>query len=438
MRTLAAFALAAPLLAAQFRAGYSARPITPPLAKPVYLAGFGNNRTATAVHDPLTARCLALSAQASNPTVLCAVDLIGLFHDDVLKIRAAVPQANLIVAATHTHQGPDTMGLWGPAEGVSGIDEAYMNHVVAQTAEAARQAIAGLQPAQAFPAQITPQDVNSYYDDSRPPDLHDPAILSLALRTPAGRPIATLVNWTNHPETLGDKNTLITSDWVHYLRSHLEANNSGPVVYFNGAIGGMQSPLGAKLPAPPETFQFAEYVGLYAAKAVLASQKSAKPTPIDSVLFRETRATIPVANQNFVLASQAGIFKGRKIFTPAGSEVPVGLLRLSGANKPVLEIALIPGEMYPELSIGPAACQPESEFPNAQPEPPIKSLMHAPFRLLIGLANDEIGYILPQCQWDEKPPFTFGATKRWYGEVNSVGPEAGPRIAAAFAQLLKP
>jgi hypothetical protein len=55
--------------------------------------------------------------------------------------------------------------------------------------------------------------------------------------------------------------------------------------------------------------------------------------------------------------------------------------------------------------------------------------------MLFGLANDEIGYIIPKCQWDEKPPYTFGALKPWYGEVNSPGPDTAARIAEALRRL---
>ena len=59
------------------------------------------------------------------------------------------------------------------------------------------------------------------------------------------------------------------------------------------------------------------------------------------------------------------------------------------------------------------------------------------YKMLVGLADDEIGYIIPKAEWDEKPPYLNGAAKAWYGEENSVGPEAAPRIAAAFAQLVQ-
>ena len=69
---------------------------------------------------------------------------------------------------------------------------------------------------------------------------------------------------------------------------------------------------------------------------------------------------------------------------------------------------------------------PGADFPDAPIEPAIYEQMKAPHRMLIGLANDEIGYIIPKRQWDEKPPFCYGRKKAQYGEVNSVGPETAP------------
>ena len=60
---------------------------------------------------------------------------------------------------------------------------------------------------------------------------------------------------------------------------------------------------------------------------------------------------------------------------------------------------------------------------------------HGRLWLLFGLANDEIGYILPRRQWDEKPPFCYGRKKSQYGETNSVGPDAGPILCRAVKEL---
>jgi hypothetical protein len=102
----------------------------------------------------------------------------------------------------------------------------------------------------------------------------------------------------------------------------------------------------------------------------------------------------------------------------------------------VLEIALVPGELYPELSVGGIERYSGADFPDAPVEPAIKKLMTAEFKMLVGLADDEIGYIIPKVEWDEAAPWLNGAPKAWYGEENSAGPEAAPRIVNALQQLL--
>src|SRR5215467_15778391 len=90
----------------QVLAGAAKTLITPSLnGNKVYLAGFGHNRIASAIHDPLYVRCAALQVER-NAVVLCAADLIGLFYEDVLKIRNKFraqtrTDALLIVACTH-------------------------------------------------------------------------------------------------------------------------------------------------------------------------------------------------------------------------------------------------------------------------------------------------------------------------------------------------
>src|SRR6516164_7446550 len=75
---------------AQLRAGVARTVITPDVHKnKVYLAGFGHNRVASAVHDDLYVRCLALEA-GGQTVVLCSADVIGLFYDDVRKVREQV------------------------------------------------------------------------------------------------------------------------------------------------------------------------------------------------------------------------------------------------------------------------------------------------------------------------------------------------------------
>jgi hypothetical protein len=445
MRLAAALLLLAVPAGAEFRAGAAKRVITPDLKRfaPVYIAGFGQNRVATGAHDELAARCLALGAGA-RPLVICGVDSIGLYWDDVARVRQTV-RADVVVAATHSHQTPDTMGLWGPSFGASGINEDYNRFVTGEIAAAAAEAIAGMKPAVARLAAVNPPELNGYFDDSRPPVVHDPEILALSVAGRDRRPIATLVNWANHPEALGSKNTLLSADYLAYFYAQLERRLGGVAVFVNGAIGGMQSPLGAVIvdpatgkPAPANSFRFAEILGARVADLVADAVGKARPARIDRIEFREKLVRIPLTNEGFRMASQAGLFRGRKPPNEDGTmTAPVGYIRLARGSKPLVEAALVPGEMYPELSVGGIVRYPGADFPEAPIEPPLKKMMRAPFRMLFGLANDEIGYIIPRAEWDNQAPWLQNAPKRWYGEVNSVGPEAAPRIAEAFQSLAR-
>ena len=442
---LAAFLAPVLLTAGPLRLGFAKRAVTPDLKThgPVYIAGYDNNRVATGIHDDLFARCAAFDA-GSGPTVVCAVDVIGIYWDDVQKIRAQVPGARVVVAATHDHEGPDTMGLWGPGEGRTGINEQYMRFLVNRTAETARDAISNLGPARVRLASLHTPELDTFISDNRPPVVHDSDVIVLQAVRPDGTPAGTLLNWANHPEALGSKNTLLTADYPASLCARLEELTGGTAVFVNGAVGGMQSPGNATITDRKTgvvyheaSFPKAGYIGTRVAELAAEALRHASDADIDEVLYRERLISVPMTNQLFVAAARAGVFGERKQPGSAGQvSVPVGFIRLSGASRPKLEIALIPGEMYPELSVGGVERYPGADFPDAPIEPPIKTLLLAPYRMLFGLANDENGYIIPKAEWDEKAPWLQNAKEKWYGEVNSIGPDAAPCIAEAFRQLV--
>src|SRR5947199_3339525 len=101
------------------------------------------------------------------------------------------------------------------------------------------------------------------------------------------------------------------------------------------------------------------------------------------------------------------------------------------------DVAFIPGEIYPELVLAKTQDPPDpgADFPDAPKEPAVYKQMRGPYRMIIGLANDEVGYIIPKRQWDEKPPFCYGRKTSQYGEINSVGPDTAPILCNAFKEL---
>ena len=164
--------------------------------------------------------------------------------------------------------------------------------------------------------------------------------------------------------------------------------------------------------------------------------RSASPTAVHvsdaRVRARARLAGIPLKNRRFWAAAKLGVVD-RGAWPPDLVRTEVAVVRVG----PV-ELICVPGELYPEIAVGGVECPDGADFPGPPVEvPPLRSISKAPLKAVIGLANDEIGYIIPRTQWDELPPFTYGQPSAPYGEVNSLGPDAGPVIHAALKSLLE-
>src|SRR5438552_13961399 len=115
------------------QAGFAEADITPKLGSdPVFMAGFGQNRKAAGVHDPLTARAVVLK-DGERKLALVSVDLVGYPLPDVLAVRRQLPGFSyVLVPSTHNHERPNTIGLWGPSPFKSDVNPAYKQLVQEQ------------------------------------------------------------------------------------------------------------------------------------------------------------------------------------------------------------------------------------------------------------------------------------------------------------------
>ena len=83
------------------------------------LAGYDRDRASTGVLDNLFAKAVVIRDEETR-LALVTIDNIGLTRPDIERLRvlasAALPGFvgdNLVVSSTHTHAGPDVVGLWG-------------------------------------------------------------------------------------------------------------------------------------------------------------------------------------------------------------------------------------------------------------------------------------------------------------------------------------
>ena len=308
----------------------------------VWIAGFDVGRPAVSVHDKLWARaCVVESGDVRVGFV--SLDLVGLFHSSVLRIREALSKEQdsgrplvdyLVVASTHNHEGPDTMGLWGPDEWTSGVDREYVRRVEDAVAKAIQESVRSLETATLQVRSSQYGDGVVVHDYKRRPFVIDDTLGVLHFERSNGEGIATVVHWSCHPETLGDENLAISSDFPHWLREGVErgvpkgSNGSPPrdgrggiCLFLNGAIGGMITSLAMDLPdfesgaviskstksGPGLPWSRPRSVGLHVAAEVLRRLDSEGPS-FERLPLRVRARTfhVGIANPIFRLAGKLG------------------------------------------------------------------------------------------------------------------------------------
>lgn len=392
------------------QAGYAQAIITPSLARPVYLAGYAPNKRAVAIHDDLWARALALRFGQTDVLLLTA-DLIGLGRQICLEVMEAIQQqtgraAQMLIACSHVHFGPDTIGLWGPTPAESGVDPVYMAELKETLVRIGVQALADA--GQSVTMSGNAIGVYGVAKNYREPHITDEEATCLQWHRADGGIFATLVIYPCHPEGVHPDSLEITSDYVYQLRATIEAQTSAPAMFMPGALGGMMSPA-----LPSQTHEAVAEMGATIAHAALSALAEKPAQPVDSLRYDRVEVAIPMQNVLFQMASDVGLLPN--LLNAAGEIVTeVGLIRIGDAW-----LATIPGELFPELGLF------------------IKQRLKAYGATLAGvicLANDELGYILP------KEKFIF--PQDWlnpgkqYEESMSIGPETAPRLLDALWTLI--
>jgi hypothetical protein len=392
--------------------GYAQNTITPSLDKPVYLAGFGNNRRAETIHDDLYVRALAIQI-GQTTLVLVALDFIGFFRPDVydvlerLKVSETFSALNpqVIIASTHTHHGPDTMGLWGADDKTRGVDDEYMSATKKKIVETI---IASLSEFRSASVKSTSIHVPGLAKNARNPEVVDDELTLAQFTTDNGKAFVSLFNFPCHPEVLWELNPNVTADYVGYLRAEVEKETGAPCIFFAGALGGMMTP-----DVKDHSFEEAEFMGKKLAEAgvnalsKVEGQKSEVGIEKKEIKVKLTNPLYKVAFWRKLLPDVRD--RNGHITTE------VNLIKIGD-----LWFATVPGEMLPKLGLQ------------------LKSWLKgsgAKTAGVIGLANDEVGYILPA--EDFKYPWNPFKPGKHYEETNSIGKDIAPKVMNALKEMIQ-
>ena len=197
-------------------------------------------------------------------------------------------------------------------------------------------------------------------------------------------------------------------------------------MFIPGAIGGLMSTTPEITVEDPVTgssfkkpsFEKADAQGKQLAMLVEKTLKTSADTVQKASLnLRAKTFRLPMENRLFKLASILGIIK--QGFNGWGMH----RTEMAGFTIGNACFLTIPGEIYPEIVYGGIEA-PEGQdfFVDPVEVPPLHSAMPGDYHFFMGLTNDEMGYIIPKSQWDEKKPYLYGEESGHYGESNSLGP----------------
>jgi hypothetical protein len=375
--------------------------VTPPLGS--FLAGYGADRRSSGQFDNIWSKSLILKA-ADATLVLITIDNIGLTRPDVLRIehgiKAKLDNAHVVVSSTHTHAGPDVVGIWGPALWRSGRDENYIDELIAKSIQLAVDTSVRLEPAR---SRVVSEDLPlSWVENISEPELLDSRLSVLQFVSAAGETIATLTNYACHPTVLGPDNTWVSADYVHGFYQQMNKSLSGEHLFLQGSIGGWVQPLQGD-----RSHELAVELGSELAQSALTALAQAEDNAPGPLNFASRTVDVPLENWGFRLLMWLGVLE---------REVHDGAMRTSVATFNVGQARFVthPGETSPAYSLA------------------SRQLLASPHTFILGLSQDAMGYILKPEYFADDAVYPHGD----YLTSVSVGPEAGPRIMEAIATLL--
>ena len=391
--------------AAEYQAGAASNTINP--HDGAYLAGYGRDRRADGRHDDLYLKAAHIS-DGETTLVIITLDNIGLTRPDVRRIQNSVsarlgtlPPAQVIVSSSHTHAGPDVVGLWGSSIWSSGRDEAYVQSLVDQAARTAASAAAQSQPVSLHVRSASAP--LSWVENVSEPELLDPTISVMQMLSDNGTSVLTLTNYACHPTVLGPENTRVSADYLAGFYTAMHRALPGEHLFLQGAIGGWIQPLQGD-----RSIDRARKLGKGLAATGLRTLQHAERGESPPIRFASREFDVQLDNWLFRLAMWLGVLE-RNLHDDA-MRTESAVFNIGDAR-----FATHPGETSPYYSLK------------------TRELLGSETTFILGLTQDAMGYILKTDYFDDDTAYPSGE----YLKSVSVGREAGPRLMQTLRALVQ-
>lgn len=416
--------------------------------KKYYVAGYGENNPATGVLDKPYVHALWLDDNSGRGgIVFVSIDDVGMLSRDVNEIRKRLRNFSVLancrsinILSTHNHAGIDTMGIWGPLP-LTGRDPAYMDFIFETVVECVKKAYEKRQSGKLFKGSISVEDMQ---EDIRLPIVYSKALTRLRFIPDNGGRETWLLNFASHSESLQGCNSRVSADFPGYMRERISEEADADVLYCVGCIGGMIS---MGIPDEKEIRDaggdFAEStkrIGRKLAGYAMAIKEETELKP--NISFAKRECYFEADNTVLMLAAKANIIKANAFYSSESSTGNVLKSELSYFEIDGFKILMLPCELFPELAYGGYLEAEESGTGLASSVNPVPLVETAGSDVMfIGLANDEIGYVIPPNDFllNENLPYAENARdslgRKHYEETNSLGPNTAKTISACFEAI---
>ncbi|MGB3329786.1 MAG: hypothetical protein WBA46_12575 [Thermomicrobiales bacterium] len=273
----------------RWRAGSAAA--TLPIAVGTPLGGYmARTSPATGTHDPLQIGVLHLEAGTRSLTLVTA-DVIGVDADlrDRIATSAGMPPLTVMLAASHTHSGPEgIVRRLHPIEPDAG-DETLRQRFVQIASDGVRQARSTCEPVSLSFAIADASGAWSNRNDRTAPN--DPRLRLLMTRR-EDTTLQTIVALTPvHPTVLGAESTVVSADLSGGIRRQIATlpDASGTTILSpTGAAGDVSTRFVRQAPTPAEIDRLAAIATRNAGDAI----RAATPIAISADSLRHNHASI--------------------------------------------------------------------------------------------------------------------------------------------------
>jgi hypothetical protein len=439
---------------ALFYVGAAKEDVTPSSLANFYLGGYGIGpvHEATSVLRHIYFRVIAFRDRHGNQAVIGALDSQGYSLayqngpygfsniESYAQDHLGIPASHIILQATHSHNGPDEIGVWG------GVPDSYMAWVTKQMEAGIALAVAREQPAllKVGTADMTgfSGTFGSNTDPTNTGDNQDYPIDNqlrvLQAVSPSNHAVlATLVNYSTHATIYGPRDQ-VAPDWPGATATYLEHDEqdmpSGATYGYPGStaivtVGAMGHTWPSGIPSsdtdpgvlPVDKEQNlakdgqgrnnweADQYGNAVAQQAMDAVAGGHGFYVGQSLVDGTMRNIDIENTNPVLLAAAnepanntplGGYKIERSTTPPWGYGDVFVSHVTTLRIGNIPFYAVPGEPYPSIKFS------------------LNNDVHAPVQFIFGLANDQLGYAEEVS--DYNGAFQCSTTDEWFFTISPI------------------